>query len=133
MPDFGNPMAGDFLNEVPPNAPPEVQIARLNDVIRRLNVTLKTQTLSDGNNKRMLLGFQKDGWGSGKDFGIKISQAGIDVTRALDTQLLFKMDLATWYWYDPSNSKNIVQIGVLPDGTGGEAVAVAGLNVSDAF
>lgn len=130
---LGNPMAGDYLNEIPPNASNEVQISALNDVIRRLNVTLKTQTLSDGTSKRMLIGFQKDGWGSGKDFGIKISIPGVDVTAATDAQLLFKMDLATWYFYDPNTHLNFMQFGILPDGTGGEAVAATGFNVADAF
>lgn len=130
MADFGNPMAGDFLNEVPPNAPPEVQIARLNDVIRRLNVTLKTQTLSDGVSKRMLLGFQKDGWGAGKDFGIKISQPGIDVTTATNTQLLFKMDMATWRWYDTAG-RNYVNIGNRSTGTYGFEMAKPGIALSE--
>lgn len=130
MPDFGNPMAGDYLNEVPPNAPPEVQIARLNDVIRRLNVTLKTQTLSDGTNKRMLLGFQKDGWGPGKDFGIKISQAGFDVTKATDSQLLFKMDMATWRWYDPAG-RNYVNIGNRSTSTYGFEMAKPGTALNE--
>lgn len=130
MADLGNPMAGDYLNEVPPNATNEVQIARLNDVIRRLNVTLKTQTLSDGTNKRMLLGFQKDGWGAGKDFGIKISQAGVDVTKATDSQLLFKMDMATWRWYDTAG-RNYVNIGNRSTGTYGFEMAKPGTALNE--
>lgn len=64
MSDLGNSMQGGYLREIPPNSPREVQVATLNDVIRRLNGSLKTQTFSDGTSKRMLFGYQKDGWGS---------------------------------------------------------------------
>lgn len=127
---LGNPMAGDYLQEVSPNASNQVQIAVLNDVIRRLNKQLQTQTLSDGNNKRMLLGYQKDGWGSGKDFGIKISQPGIDVTSATDAQLIFKMDMATWRWYDTSG-RNYVNIGNRSIGTYGFEMAKPGIALND--
>lgn len=130
---FGQRLDGGYLQNVPPNAPRDVQIAVLNDVVNRLNALLKTQILSDGTNKRMLIGYQKDGWGDGKDFGMKISIEGIDVTEATDSQLLFKMDLTTWFWYDPETLKNVAQVGVLPDGVGGIAGAKPGFNVEDAY
>lgn len=40
---------------------------------------------------------------------------------------------ATQMIYDISTGKNIIQIGKLPDGTYGMAVAKAGFNVSEAF
>ena len=40
---------------------------------------------------------------------------------------------STWYWYDKSSGKNIMQIGLLPDGTYGWAVAAPGYNVADGF
>jgi len=129
----GAGLSGGYLPPVTPGSSQEVQIRALNDVINRLNTLLKTQVFSDGTTKRMIIGYQANGWGAGQDFGIKVSQAGVDVSSATDTQLVFKMDLATWYWYDPSSGKNIVQIGVLPDGTGGQAIAKAGFSVNDAF
>lgn len=127
---LGNPLAGDYLNEIPPNSTNEVQIATLNDVIRRLNTLLKTQTLSDGTNKRMLLGFQANGWGSGKDFGIKISHPGVDVTQATDSQLLFSMDMETWQWFDPSG-RNYVNIGLRSIGTYGFEMAKPTVDLDD--
>lgn len=126
-------MQGGTLTRVPPTASPQQQAAVLNDIIDRLNGLLKAQVFSDGSNKRMIIGFQKDGWGAGQDFGIKVSIPGIDVTKATDAQLLFKMDLATWSYYDPSTGKNFMQVGVLPNGVGGIAVAKPGYNVSEAF
>lgn len=107
MADLGAPLNGGFLNEVPPNATREVQISTLNDIIRRLNELLKTQIFSDGSNRRMLFGFQKNGWGEGKDFGIKISEEGVDITTATDDQLIFKMDMDTWLWSNGSVSTAI--------------------------
>lgn len=44
---------------------------------------------------------------------------------------LFKMDGPTWFWYDKTTKKNIMQIGLLPDGSYGWAVAAPGYNVAD--
>jgi hypothetical protein len=46
---------------------------------------------------------------------------------------LFTMDGQTWKWYDKINNKNIMQVGKLPDGTYGWAIAKVGNNVADAF
>lgn len=45
----------------------------------------------------------------------------------------FKLSGNTWYWYDKTTTTNVMQIGKLPDGTYGFAVAVSGANVSDIF
>lgn len=124
---------GGTLQPVPPNAPSATQIQRLNDVINTINSMLKTQVFSDATSRRMLIGYQANGWGSGKDFGIKVSVPGVDVLKANDDQLLFKMDISTWYFYDPNSRNNFMQLGVLPDGTGGFAVADVGKNVSEGF
>lgn len=127
----GLQLNGGSLPRIAPNASVEDQIAAINSVIDRINVQLQSQTYSDGTSKRMLIGFQKDGFGTGKDFGIKISKPGYDVGTATDDQLLFKMDMNTWYFYDPTTSKNYMQFGILPDGTGGIATAKTGFNVAD--
>ena len=128
--NVGVPLEGGTLPPVPPNAPLEVQNAALNDVIDRLNGLLKSQTFSDGNTKRMIIGYQKDGWGTGKSFGIKISQSGVDVTQATDSQLLFKMDMATWRWYD-SSGRNYVNIGRRSTATDGLEMAKPGVAVNE--
>jgi hypothetical protein len=45
------------------------------------------QIISDGTTDRVLLGVQKDGFGTGKDFGFKISQEGYDVKTCADDKL----------------------------------------------
>lgn len=45
---------------------------------------------------------------------------------------LFEMDGQTWYWYDNSGN-NVMQVGLLPNGQFGWAVATAGNSVSSAF
>jgi hypothetical protein len=133
MPDLGLSMKGGSLQHLPPNASSEEQTAVINSILDRLNGSIQSQVLSDGTNKRMIIGYQKDGWGSGKDFGIKISQEGVDVNTATDAQLLFKMDMDTWFFYDPATSKNNMQIGKLPDGTYGFVSVKSGSNVQDAY
>lgn len=129
--DLGLNMQGGTLQRIPPTATKEQQAAALNGIIDRLNSMLKSQTFSDGSNRRMIIGYQKDGWGTGQDFGIKVSVAGVDVNRAADSELLFKMDLETWYFYDAGTQKNIMQIGKLPDDTYGWAIAKEGYDVSE--
>jgi hypothetical protein len=133
MANLGIPMQGGTLQHLPPNASKEEQTAVINNILDRLNNILQSQVLSDGSNKRMIIGYQKDGWGTGKDFGIKVSIEGVDVTKATDSQLLFKMDLATWFFYDPTSHDNFMQFGVLPDGSGGMVVAAPGSDVADLF
>lgn len=118
----GASLDGGWLPNVPPNAEAQVQNAALNDVIDRLNSLLKRQIFSDGTNKRMLLGFQENGWGTGKSFGIKISADGVDVTTATDEQLIFSMDMETWRWFEP-DSRNYVNIGLRSTGTYGFEMA----------
>lgn len=129
--DLGLPMKGGMLQRIPPNANEQQKTVILNDVIDRLNSQLKTQVFSDGVSKRMLIGYQKDGWGVGKDFGIKVSIEGIDVTAATDSELLMKYDLATWFYYE--DGLDVGQVGILPNGRNGEAWAKDGESVNDAF
>lgn len=46
------------------------------------------QIVSDGTNNRVLVGYDKDGFGTGKDWGIKVSKSGYDVLTAADTNLV---------------------------------------------
>lgn len=110
---LGQQMSGGYLQPLSPDASKEQQTAVLNDIIARLNNMLKSQVFSDGDNKRMLIGYQKDGWGAGKDFGIKVSMEGVDVASASDEQLLFSMDLISWVWFTNGNPQ--VLVGAAPD------------------
>jgi len=132
MPDLnpGLPLQGGFLQSLAPNASKEEQTGVINDIINRLNDLLQTQVFSDGTNKRMLIGYQKNGWGPGKNFGIKISMVGIDVTLATHAQLLFSMDLATWQWFDPTG-RNFVNIGLRSTGTHGFEMAKPSTSLVD--
>ncbi len=58
--------------------------------------------------------------------------AGMSITDD-DGFILFKMNGQTWYWYDKTTNKNVMQVGLLPDGSYGMAVAKTGYNVSDGF
>lgn len=44
--------------------------------------------ISDGTNDRIIIGYDKDGFGTGNNFGMKISKAGYDVKTATDTNLI---------------------------------------------
>ncbi len=46
---------------------------------------------------------------------------------------LFRLTGSTWYWYDKTYKVNVMQIGKLPDGKYGFAVAKQGFNVEDIF
>lgn len=128
--NLGLSLDGGTLPMVPPNAPPEAQISALNDIINRLNSLNKTIVMADDISKRMIIGYQKDGWGTGKDFGIKISIPNVDVTTATDEQLIFSMSMETWRWFDP-DGRNYVNIGLRSTGTYGFEMAKPGEALDD--
>lgn len=47
-----------------------------------------SQIVSDGVSNRVLLGYDKDGFGIGNDYGIKVSKSGYDVLTAADSNLI---------------------------------------------
>ena len=124
---------GNTIPYVPPAATPQQQIAAINRVIDIINSFQQQIVFADGTTKRMLIGYQKDGWGEGKDFGIKISIDGVNVYDATEDQLLFKMDLDTWFYYDKTTKKNFMQIGQLPDESYGWVVSAEGSDVKDIY
>jgi hypothetical protein len=123
---LGQLMKGGVLRPIPPTARQDEVIAVLNEIVTRLNNGLHTQVLSDNTTRRFLFGFQEDGWGEGKSFGMKISMEGVDVTTATDDQLLFSMDMDRWRWFDPDNDRNFFLVGLKPDGTQGAQLAKPG-------
>lgn len=128
--ELGVSLDGGTLRRVSPNASQEEQIAMMNEVIERLNLLLQTQVLANGTTKQFLFGYQKDGWGTGNDFGMKMSIDGVDVTTATDDELIFSMDLKTWRWFDPE-SRNFVNIGLRSSGTYGFEMAKPGDDLDD--
>lgn len=126
----GLQLQGGTLQRVPPAASLSEITTVLNDIVDRLNEQLKTQIYSDGLSKRMIFGFQKNGWGAGKDFGIKISIEGVDVTTATDAQLLFKMDMETWNFQDPTG-RSYTKIGLRSTGTHGFEMAKPTVDLND--
>jgi len=120
--DLGMALNGGTLRTLPATATPEEMIMLLNELVILTNDRLKTQVLSDGTTKRMIFGYQKDGWGAGQDFGMKISHPGVDVTKATGEQLLFNMNMKTWRFFD-DDGRNYVNIGLRSTGTYGFEMA----------
>lgn len=124
---------GGALPPVPPNANNQQQIAAINSIVDRLNKQMKSIYFSDSQTRRVFIGFASTVSGAGNDFIFKISQVGVDVATATDSQLLFKMDMDTWFWYDANTGKNVMQVGKLEDGEYGWDVALEGYNVSEVY
>lgn len=131
---LGLSLDGGTLRRISPNASREEQISMLNEVIEKLNLLLKTQVFADGGSKRVLNGFYEGRWPGG-DIGIAVSKPGEDVTTADFADLVFAHDYTTntQYWTDPVTGKNYMQVGTLPDDTGGLVIAKSGKDVADGF
>lgn len=67
------------------------RVTAINQLIDAYNNSLQQQIWSDGSTRRMLIGYQLNGWGTGKHWGIKISEEDYDVLTAADANLLFKL------------------------------------------
>lgn len=63
---------------------------------------------------------------------ISNNQLGMQITDSSGF-VLFTMTGNTWNWYDKTTGKNVMQVGLLPDGTYGWAIAKPGKNVSEGF
>lgn len=125
---LGMGLVGGNLVPIPPNASREEQIAALNDIIARLNAQLKTQTFTDGSNKRYISGYLEGGWPGG-DFGIKLSAPGYDVIDP-NAVLLYSWDFTTNQQVTYTNGVPIALIGNSPlDGEGGIWSVAPGYNV----
>lgn len=92
-------------------------------------------TKIDGTNNTITIGNQSTGFSI--SLGViqnSTSGEGVGFSITDSTNFnLFKMDGQTWFWYDPSTKKNVMQVGLLPDGSYGWAVSAPGFNVSDGF
>lgn len=151
MQPTGQALDGGMLLTLPGGATVEQLTSALNDIINRLNSQLQTQIYADTQNKRMLIGYQQNGWGAGNNFGIKISIEGKDVTSATDDELLFSLSVDAWTWrnndgnitkqfqaqtgtdsYYDSSLRNYVNIGLRPStGTDGFEMAKPGVDLGN--
>lgn len=108
-------------------------IAEFNRLTTQLGSNNQLTLYSDGTSNRYEIGYQTDGWGAGKNVGIKASKPGVEVTTATDNNLAYKDDFSTKTWY--SGSGPVLLEGLLPDGgygyrvldTNGKPVAQFGL------
>ena len=77
------------LQRIPADADGPARIAAINSLIDAHNERIERSIWTDGVTRRMIVGYQKDGWGTGKHWGVKISAAGDDVLTAALVDLLF--------------------------------------------
>lgn len=125
---LGQQLNGGTLNTLAPNASQEDVITSLNDIIRRLNLQLKTQAFSDDTSKRYINGFLAGGWPGG-DFGMKISAPGYDVTDP-NAVLLFSWDYTTNQQVIYNENIPTILIGSAPgDGRSGIWLTIPGKDV----
>lgn len=52
------------------------------------NSVAQGRVISDGTNNRILVGYDKDGFGTGNDYGIKVSKPGYDVLTTGDSNII---------------------------------------------
>ena len=102
--------------------------------------TRGTQTVGYGNTKidgtknTITIGNQATGFTL--NLGVIANSTGEGVGMSITDSAnftLFKMDGQTWYWYDATTKKNVMQVGLLPDGSYGWAVSAPGYDVSQGF
>ncbi len=74
-------------------------------------------TVGDGTTDRVLVGFQKDGFGTGQDYGIKVSQDGYNVKTASDDQLVMSSAF-NMFKIVQTGTVTIPEFSVQPDGSG---------------
>jgi hypothetical protein len=117
------PGATEVRNDV--TTIPDVPVAPETDRVAPRQVATGTQrgtqTIMNTDGSYVTLGLIPNS----NDFGV----AFFDAT----DHLISKNTATTQYIYDVASGKNIIQIGKLPDGTYGMAVAKSGYNVSDAI
>lgn len=90
-------------------------------------------TKIDGSNNRITIGTPDGGViGFGSIPGSTTNEFGF-FSQTANGHLSMKIIDGTFYTYDETTGLNTVQMGTLPDGTGGIAGANQGFNVADGF
>lgn len=77
-----------------PNRPqadtsPSDMVAQYNQNFDALDDQDRTKIIRNGTTPTLLFGYQKDGFGTGVDYGLKVAKSGKDVTTATATDLAF--------------------------------------------
>lgn len=100
-------------NRPQPDSPMSDILAYINQNFDVIDSQDRTKIIKNGSTPTLLLGYQKNGF-NGKDYGLKISKPGVDVTTATNDQLIF------------NSSQNVFKVRqsgtynfVVPDGSGG--------------
>lgn len=77
------------IQRLPADADGPARVAKINELVDAHNKLITQQIWTDGKTRRMLVGYQFDGWGTGKHWGVKIAAEGDDVLTAALVDLLF--------------------------------------------
>lgn len=101
----------------------DVTQATSNQLLYQLDLNAGTQTFF-GTNGDISFGLFTSIVTGKQTMGLQVSNTSGNV--------VFEMDGQSWYWFD-ANGNNIMQVGLLPDGTYGWAVATPGNSVKQAF
>lgn len=96
------------------------------------NIGSKGAQIDSANNRIVLSASDGGSVGIGSIPGDTTGQVGFFATD-IDGSLLYKVVNGTLYFYNKDTSVNYMQIGVLPDGSTGMAVAKDGNSVADAI
>ena len=87
----------------------------INEAFAAIDGENRTKIIKNGNTPKLLMGYQKDGFGTGVDYGLKIAKEGYDVTTATDAQMAFNSAFNTF---------KVVQMGTLRTTIGSDAVTL---------
>ena len=68
------------LMDLQPSTPLDQNINAINENFRRIDDENRTKIIKNGTVPQILFGYQKDGFGTGTDYGLKVSKPGQDVT-----------------------------------------------------
>lgn len=96
-----------------------VNQANDNQLTYKLDYNTGIQTFYGANGTSLNFGPNPDG-----TLGLNIQNSS--------NQVLFELSGETWIWYD-NEGNSIMEVGLLPDGSYGWAVATPGNSVADAF
>lgn len=75
-------------NTIQSGTPLADNLARINDNFKAIDDENRTKIIKEGDTPRVLLGYQADGFGTGQDYGIKVSQNGSNVLDAPASDLI---------------------------------------------
>lgn len=105
-----------------PKASDGAKASAENDNFKQLNDQLRSNIIKDETGTpRVILGYYPDGWGSGNDYGIKVSKEGQNVTTATDANLI--MSSAFNMFKIVSTAEVVISVGTTAGTVYSETVA----------